>query len=224
MDEMRIVLAGTRSFGAAVLEELGSRVVAVIAPVGDRLAESAVSKGLPVSTEVSERLVRGFDADLLIAAHSHAFIGARTRKGCKIGAVGYHPSLLPRHRGRDAVRWAVHMGDPIAGGSVYWLTDSVDAGPIAAQDWCWIRPGMTASGLWAKELFPMGVRLISEVVADLELGMVVRQEQDEAMATWEPSWGRAPMFRPELPELGPMPSLNGKPMRVVNLKHAQTRN
>ena len=43
------------------------------------------------------------------AAHSHDFIGRKTRALSRLGALGYHPSLLPLHRGRDAIRWAVHM-------------------------------------------------------------------------------------------------------------------
>jgi len=73
--------------------------------------------------------------DLILYAHSHDFIGAATRGKTRLGAMGYHPSLLPLHRGRDAVCWTLRMGDKVAGGSVYWLTDVVDGGPIAAQGW-----------------------------------------------------------------------------------------
>jgi hypothetical protein len=34
----------------------------------------------------------------------------------------------------------------------------------------------------------------------------VADPQDERCATWEPSWERAPLHRPELPELGAMPA------------------
>ena len=57
------------------------------------------------------------------------------------GGIGYHPSLLPRHRGIAAVEWTILEGDPIAGGSVYHLADGWDAGAIAAQDWCFVAQG-----------------------------------------------------------------------------------
>ena len=142
------------------------------------------------------------DVDLIVAAHSHAFIGARTRDRARLGAIGYHPSLLPRHRGRDAVRWTIRMGDPVAGGSVYWLTDNVDGGPIAAQSWCWVEPGDTASELWRRDLFPMGVRLILDVLWDLEGRRIVAVPQNERVATWEPALDAPPLFRPELPRIG----------------------
>ena len=104
-----------------------------------------------------------------MAAHSHDFISRAVRNRLSIGAIGYHPSLLPLHRGRDAVRWTIRMGDRIAGGTVFWLSDTVDGGPVAIQDWCFVRPEDTAQSLWRRELFPMGVRLLSRVV-DEEAG------------------------------------------------------
>ena len=103
------------------------------------------------------------------------------------------------------MRWTVHMGDPIAGGTVYWLTDRIDGGPIAAQDWCWVNREWSAGELWRERLFPMGVALVRRVVDDLHDGRVVRQPQEEWAATWEPSWEREPLHRPELLEIGPMP-------------------
>lgn len=222
---MRVYLSGQKTFGAAVLELLvhrGETVVGVSSPAWrdaelpgpfgpagetrDPLAVFAERRGIPW-TEASqlraERLPE--DVDLIVAAHSHAFLGRRTRNRARFGAVGYHPSLLPRHRGRDAIRWALHMGDPITGGTVFWLTDSVDAGPIAAQDWTFIQADDTPSSLWSRELFPMGLRLLDKLLRDLHAGRMVRVPQDEAVATWEPSWSRPPLFRPELPQIGPAP-------------------
>jgi methionyl-tRNA formyltransferase len=43
------------------------------------------------------------------------------------------------------------------------------------------------------------------VLEDLKGGVIRRQPQDEAHATWEPSWSRAPLHRPELLLLGSAP-------------------
>lgn len=204
---MRLILAGQKSFGAAALRavlEAGHDVAAVWAPeYDDKLAWAARGLGLEwvMGREdpdgVAERKV-----DLIVAAHSHAFISRRAREATRLGGIGYHPSLLPRHRGRDAVEWTIRMGDKVAGGSVYWLTDNVDGGPLAAQSWCWVRPGWDASKLWREELFPMGVRLLLKVLADLDRGVIVEETQPEEMATWEPSIERPPLWRPDLLQLG----------------------
>lgn len=216
---LNIFLSGQKSFGAAVLAlllERGERVVGVAAPAyrdapdGGKLdklrfaAERAGVPWLPASDLRADTMPRG--VDLIVCAHSHAFIGRRTRQKTRLGAIGYHPSLLPRHRGRDAVRWTVKMGDPVTGGSVFWLDDNVDAGPLAAQEFCFVRPGDTPQELWRRELFPMGLRLIARVLDDIGRGVLVQVAQDEALATWEPSWGRAPLYRPDLPQLGSGPA------------------
>jgi methionyl-tRNA formyltransferase len=88
------------------------------------------------------------------------------------------------------------MRERVTGGTVYWFTDQVDAGPIAAQDWCFVRPEWTAGDLWSDQLFTMGLRLFERVLQDLEESRVIARPQDESLATWEPSWDRAPMERP----------------------------
>lgn len=204
---MKITLCGTRSFGVAVYDRLledGHDIVGVVAPGGDKLARRAAKRRW--TDHINERFVAEGGTDLIVNAHGHAYIGSRSRAASRYGAIGYHPSLLPRHRGRDAVRWTIKMGDPVAGGSVYWFTNNIDAGPIARQDWLHVKNGWDHHDLWA-ELFPMGVRLLSETCAEVADGILRQTPQDEAVATWEPSWERPPVHRPELIALGS--GLNG---------------
>jgi methionyl-tRNA formyltransferase len=225
-EAMRVILAGQKSFGQTVFDTLvddGHEVAAVWAPfsdepeglkdrgqVTDKLALRALDWNLFVEPmQRTPKAVQQLEADLFVAAHSHDFISRAARAATRLGGVGYHPSLLPRHRGRDAIKWTVHMGDPIAGGTVYWLTDSVDGGPVAAQDWCFVEPGVApdeedvvVSRLWRQELFPMGIRLLRRTLRDLDLGVMVEIPQDELYATWEPSWERPPLHRPDLPQIG----------------------
>lgn len=190
---MRVMIVGQKWLGAEALNlclQRGYDVAAVSAPrLDDRLAALATAKGIPVC-QVPGRL--GADwvpegVDLLLCAHAHVFITRQAREKTRLGALGYHPSLLPRHRGRDAIHWAIHMGDQITGGTAYWMDDGADTGPVAAQDWCWIRPGDTPEQLWRRDLAPMGVRLLGQVLGDIEGGKVLKLPQDAALATWEPA-------------------------------------
>jgi len=135
-----------------------------------------------------EAIVEG--TDLIIAAHTHARVSDEALARSRLGGIGYHPSLLPRHRGIAAVEWTILEGDPIAGGSVYHLADGWDAGAIAAQDWCFVAKGETARELWERALAPMGLALLSKVVHFARLqGHVPARAQDPRFAT------RAPMIR-----------------------------
>lgn len=211
MHKLRVVISGQRHFGAAVYNMLAERkdveIAAVFAPPGDLLYEWAKCGGCQVRASGSLLAVNIPEAtDLLVAAHSHDFVSCAVRNRLSLGAIGYHPSLLPLHRGRDAVRWTVRDGDRITGGTVYWLNDTVDGGPIAAQEFCFVLPGENASQLWRRALFPMGLRLISRVLDDICKGCLVMRPQEQELASWEPSMdGAPPLFRPELPQIGMLP-------------------
>jgi methionyl-tRNA formyltransferase len=215
MNPLKIYLCGQKYFGQEVLKMLAAnkqKVVGVSAPPvdekgkPDRLYKLAKIHGLPLMAAGKLNATNlPKDVDLIVCAHSHDFIGTKTLQKTMLGAIGYHPSLLPRHRGRDAVYWSIKMGDKVTGGSVYWFNDKVDGGDIAAQGWCFIRDNDTASKLWQRELQQMGVALLQKVIADLGKGIIVREAQDEQYATWEPSVGRPPLFRPDLIQLGHAP-------------------
>jgi methionyl-tRNA formyltransferase len=201
---MNVLLAGQKWFGAEVFNALrelpGVAIVAVAAPDDDRLAAQAELRGVPrVKAGTLTADTMPADVDLIVAAHSHDFIGERTRLRARFGGIGYHPSLLPLHRGRDAVRWAVRMRDRVTGGSVYRLSNHMDGGSVLAQRHVFIRPDDTAEELWRRELAPLGVGLLREAVAAFASdGYVHGVPQDESIATWEPSIDRPPAYRPDL--------------------------
>jgi methionyl-tRNA formyltransferase len=189
---MKIVIAGARWLGAAVLDDLvgqpGIEVVAAIAPShDDRLAQAAAARAVPATAlngarAIAEGLIPD-GCDLIVAAHCHAFISPCALSRASRGGIGYHPSLLPRHRGRNAVEATVKAGDPIAGGTVYRLTSRFDAGPVLLQDWCFVGRGESASELWRRALGPMGLDLLGRAVSMLSVYPEIDEtEQDEAYA------------------------------------------
>jgi len=195
---MKLTLVGSRYFGTAALERLLKEkveIARVIVPAADdRLALAAEAAGLEVVVLDDPATVPG-DAiadgtDLIVAAHSHARVRADALARSRLGGIGFHPSLLPRHRGIAAVEWTIKEGDPIAGGSIYHLAEKMDAGAIAAQDWCFVRKGETARELWERALAPMGLDLLVRVVGEAAVsGKLPATPQDEQFAT------RAPMVR-----------------------------
>jgi methionyl-tRNA formyltransferase len=193
---MRITLVGSRHFGVTTLNMLRQQGVdvarVVVADGEDRLAAAARDAGIEVVVQANPRLVVASeiapDTDLIIAAHSHARVGKDALAAAKLGGIGYHPSLLPRHRGIAAVEWTIQQGDPIAGGTVYHLADRMDAGAIAAQDWCFVKPGETARELWERALAPLGQRLLAEVIDYAKVYHTLpAKPQDEQFATKAPS-------------------------------------
>ena len=143
----------------------------------DRLGGGRQGGGIEVVVQANPKLVTASEiapnTDLIVTAHSHARVSKEALAAAKLGGIGYHPSLLPRHRGIAAVEWTIREGDPIAGGSIYHLADRMDAGAIAAQDWVFVKKGETARELWERALAPLGQRLLGR-------GHRLRQDPQDA--------------------------------------------
>jgi methionyl-tRNA formyltransferase len=193
---MRITLVGSRHFGVATLDMLRKRGVdvvgVVVADPEDRLAAAARADGIEVTVQANPKLVVASEiadgTDLIVTAHSHARVSKEALAMARLGGIGYHPSLLPRHRGLAAVEWTIREGDPIAGGSVYHLADRMDAGAIAAQEWCFVKKGETARELWERALAPLGQKLLGEVIDYAKTHETLpAKPQDEQFATKAPS-------------------------------------
>ena len=192
---MRITLVGSRHFGVTTLAMLRRRGVDIVRVVvhdaEDRLAAAARAAGIEVVVQANPRRVVASEiaagTDLIVTAHSHARITKDALARAKLGGIGYHPSLLPRHRGIAAVEWTIREGDPIAGGSIYHLAERMDAGAIAAQEWVFVKKGETARQLWERALAPLGQKLLGEMIDYAKVHhSLPAKPQDEEFATNAP--------------------------------------
>lgn len=209
-EPLKVFLSGQKYFGGLVLREMIKnprvKVVGVCAPLGDKhVGATAHTHGIPSIIAGSlngDTMPEG--VDLGIAAHSFDYVGKRTRYKAKYGWVGYHPSLLPRHRGRSSIEWAIKMRDFLTGGTTFWLNAGVDRGDIIEQEVVWIDPklyGMelktAARILWEHHLQDVGVRLMNKTVNDICSGLIKRVPQDSRFSTFEPSLDVKDIYRPD---------------------------
>jgi methionyl-tRNA formyltransferase len=201
MSRMRIILIGQAPFGAASLEALlaaGEEIVAVYTPPGrpgarpDPLKEAALAKGIrsiEPKTFKNDQVFSEFSGlrpDLVVLAFVTAIVPVRyLRAACK-GAICYHPSILPRHRGASAINWALIMGDKKTGLTVFWPDEGIDTGPILLQKEVDISAQDTAGSLYFERLFPMGVEAMVESVKLIREGKAPRIAQNDSKATYEP--------------------------------------
>ena len=73
------------------------------------------------------------ECDLLLTSAHRFLIPSRLLMSAKLGAVGLHPSLLPKYRGTYPLWWALHNEERVVGITLFHLVDKVDAGPIIDQ-------------------------------------------------------------------------------------------
>ena len=195
---MRIVVHGQQAFGKAVLEALlerGDDVVAVYAaPEGarpDPLAEAAQAAGLPLVRPASFRdpavveSFRAFAPDLQVMAFVTLIVPPEFLSVPTHGTIQYHPSLLPRHRGRSAINWPLIMGETETGLTVFWPDGGIDTGDVLLQRTTPISETDTLGSVYFDRLFPMGVEALLEAVDLVAAGTAPRIPQDESLATYE---------------------------------------
>lgn len=200
---MKIFISGQKYFGQEILRaciQSGHEVIGVCCPFDDkyigRLAGLNEIKIIAAGSLNYDTMPAG--CDLGITAHSFDYIGKVTRHKPKYGWIGYHPSLLPRHRGRSAIEWALRMNDIVTGGTVYWLNSGIDRGDIERQEWIWLDKNKRAPEIWRDQLLPLGTKLIAAAVNDISKGIINKVQQDNKFSTFEPGITGKDIYIPDL--------------------------
>jgi methionyl-tRNA formyltransferase len=104
----------------------------------------------------------------------------------RLGAIGAHPSVLPRHRGPDPFFWAIDSGDDVAGVSIHVLTERYDEGAVLYSETFAI--GDRDAWQLARAIDRPSLRLLRRAVRDIARGDAPRPvPQDESSATWAPA-------------------------------------
>ena len=116
----------------------------------------------------------------LVAARARAV----HRDGAR-GVYGMHPTLLPRHRGRAPIPWAILSGLATTGVTLFEITDpTADSGPIVGQVEVPIARDETATTLYER-LADAHVELVRDAVPRMLAGSAPRLPQDVRRAS---SW------------------------------------
>jgi methionyl-tRNA formyltransferase len=101
------------------------------------------------------------------------------------GVFGMHPTLLPRHRGRAPIPWAILTGLARTGVTLFEIVDSTaDSGAIVGQLVVDIAPDETATTLYAR-LAEAHVELTRDLVPQLIARTAPRFRQEPTRAS---SW------------------------------------
>ena len=204
---LRIAYFGQAPFGRDVLVRLieaGHEIVGVYAPPtkpgakADPLAEEAEKRGLalfrhaamrrksgePIPSRIAEHAA--LRADLNVLAFVTMILPAEIVDAPRHGSLCFHPSLLPKFRGGNALAWQIIAGEREAGVTVFRPDAGVDTGPIVVQKGpVPILPHHTAATLYFESLYALGVEATVEGVARVAAGTARFTPQDEARASFQ---------------------------------------
>ena len=130
--------------------------------------------------------VRALAPDLVVSWFWTKRLPVEILRAGRYGAIGAHPSLLPRHRGPDPTYWAIASGDTETGVTVHELEEQYDTGRILTVERLPIDPTWNAWQL-AKALDRPSLRAMRGAVAAFARGEPPTPiAQDESRATYAP--------------------------------------
>jgi methionyl-tRNA formyltransferase len=91
-----------------------------------------------------------FEPDMIISIYYRTIITPAVidRVGGRI--FNAHVSLLPRHRGRSPVPWAIVEGDKHTGVTYHYIDAGIDTGPVILQAVCQVAENETQTSLFNK--------------------------------------------------------------------------
>lgn len=101
----------------------------------------------------------------------------------KLGSIGVHPSLLPRHRGSSPIQNTILSGDKLGGVTLYMLDKEVDHGPVLDAREVHVSSSIDYLGL-EEQLAELGGLMTPEVLEKYTEGVIIPKEQDHALATF----------------------------------------
>lgn len=207
---MRIALIGQAAFGEAVYRKLleqNEYVAAVFfEQEGDPLHTLAREQNVPAFPTKMLRNRDFFETfaslkiDLNVMAFVTVIIPERVIEHPPLGTIQYHPSLLPLHRGRSAINWAIINGETETGISIFWPDRGIDTGPVLLQKKALISLSDTVGSLYRNQLFPQGVDGLAEAINLIKEGNAPKIQQNESLSSYEPPCENAlaniELFRP----------------------------
>ncbi|GAA1256120.1 methionyl-tRNA formyltransferase [Oryzihumus leptocrescens] len=146
------------------------------------LAGPATDAGVPVvrSDDANDpavvAAVRACAPDLLVVVGWTQLIKPELLAVPRRGCIGFHASLLPRHRGHSPVNWAILRGETLTGNTMMLLAPGADTGDIVDQRAIPISPDDTCATVYQR-VGEAGAAMLTDNLADLIAGTARRRPQ-----------------------------------------------
>ncbi|MDQ2751006.1 MAG: methionyl-tRNA formyltransferase [Actinomycetota bacterium] len=149
------------------------------------LARPAQAAGVPVIRADNANdpgvvtAIRSLAPDLLIVVGWNQLINSELLAVPRRGCVGFHASLLPRHRGHAPVNWAILRGETNTGNTMMLLDPGADTGDVVAQQRIRIGPNDTCASIY-HQVGQVGATMLVTHLPALLAGTAERHPQRRA--------------------------------------------
>ncbi len=212
--DSKFVFFGTPEFAAIILQKLidGGFIPAAVVcnpdrPVGrkkiitappvkqvirNEKLESRIEILQPESSSSLISHLSSLKPDFFIVAAYAQILPKKLLEIPRLGVIGVHPSLLPKHRGASPIQSAILDGDEKTGVTLYLLDDKMDHGPILATKSLKLK----AQGYieLMEELAEAGGDLLVQALPKYLSGEIAPMAQNESEATYTKKFERKDAF------------------------------
>ena len=198
---MRTVWVSFDTIGRDCLEaaaEVGAEIVGVVTLPGpidpnrsgqcafDEVASrlgAELHETRDINSDETLAWLRSLEADLVFVVGWSQLVREPFIAEAREGVFGMHPTLLPRHRGRAPIPWAILTGLARTGVTLFEIVDATaDSGAIVGQVVLDISREETATTLFAR-IADAHVELIRSIVPQIVERTAPRVQQDPSRAS-----------------------------------------
>jgi methionyl-tRNA formyltransferase len=198
---LKVCFIGCVEFSQAALTLLASspdaRIVAVVtrrasrvnsdfvdlAPCAERLGAACIHAEDAAGANVLRDFVRESGADVIYCFGWSSLLPGSVLSSAPLGVIGFHPSPLPRGRGRHPVIWSIVLGLSVTASSFFYMTEGMDDGDLISQRCLPIRPEDDARALYDR-ITRIALEQIALFTSQLRDGSAPRMPQDHSLATY----------------------------------------
>jgi methionyl-tRNA formyltransferase len=170
--------------GLLTLDPAKADATTSFADFDDLIAAHGLESRRFTALDTDEHLAwaRAREPDLGLVVGVSQLVGEGLLKVPRLGFLGFHPTLLPKGRGRAPIPWALIKGLTRTGASIFWCERGADQGDLAAQVEVPIYYEDVSETLGART-DQASIRLLLELLPRLAKGELPRTHQDDSQAT-----------------------------------------
>lgn len=196
---MKIVFVGTVESSYAALDELIKNDITIeavftmdknnyntdfksIRPLAEK-AGITVYSIKNINDEVNIKKLRKIKPDIIFVIGISQIIKNEILQIPQYGCIGFHPSLLPKNRGRAVIPWTILNEESETGITLFYLDEKMDSGDIIVQKKITLEEKETARSLYDKVIKNLRL-IIKDNIDDILNNNIKPIKQDEKEATY----------------------------------------
>lgn len=181
---MKILLIGSVIFSKFILNELIKKNYNLIGVCTSKnkknnsdffdLSKISKKNSIPckfvnnINSADTFKWIKNKKPDLIICCGWSQIIKKNILKVPTFGCIGYHPSDLPRNRGRSPIIWTIFLGLKFCGSTFFKMTEEADKGKILSKKKIKIQRNDDATIIYNK-LCLIGTKQIHEAIKKIKI-------------------------------------------------------